>query len=248
MDKVDFSDPLFFLNVIGMHPFKTDKFSKIRQTISILIYVGVNFFGVLELIFNSQGLETYARASSTMVPQYQVKKFEKLKIYNVAFQLICKIFVLIYHRESIAQLLKDSERFWPLDKLGKQHQPNFAKTHNYLKKFFLLYKVMITFTCLQFVAVKIIFKNPKPICISFGESQGLEPKYDNMYLMLHFSITLVSINLVNGFDGLFFYFIGHILTELKMVKTDFGDYPVENNWTDQERFKFAIIHHSFVLE
>jgi hypothetical protein len=73
MDKVEFADPLLFLNLIGMHPFKTDTFSKTREIISISIFFLVIFSGLLELIFNSQGLETFARASDTMVPQCQVR-------------------------------------------------------------------------------------------------------------------------------------------------------------------------------
>nr|CAM84004.1 olfactory receptor 6 [Tribolium castaneum] len=233
MDKVEFSDPLFFLNVIGMHPFKADKFSKFRLAFSIAVYFAVIFSGVLELIVNSQGLETYARASDTLIPQCQ---------------LVCKIFVLAKYKKQIARLLNGSQRFWDLGQFGARYGNSFGKTHKYLKSFFLLYKVMLTFTCLQFLAVKIIFKIPKPIAISFGETKGLEPLYDHLYLVLHAMITLVTINLVNGFDGLFFYFIGHVLTELKMVKVAFGDSPIETNWSEEKRFKFAVRHHRFVLE
>ncbi|EFA09299.1 odorant receptor 110 [Tribolium castaneum] len=233
MDKVEFSDPLFFLNVIGMHPFKADKFSKFRLAFSIAVYFAVIFSGVLELIVNSQGLETYARASDTLIPQCQ---------------LVCKIFVLAKYKKQIARLLNGSQRFWDLGQFGARYGNSFGKTHKYLKSFFLLYKVMLTFTCLQFLAVKIIFKIPKPIAISFGETKGLEPLYDHLYLVLHAMITLVTINLVNGFDGLFFYFIGHVLTELKMVKVAFGDSPIETNWSEEKRFKFAVRHHRFVLD
>ncbi|KAJ3645468.1 hypothetical protein Zmor_023119 [Zophobas morio] len=233
MSKVDFSDPLFFLNVIGMHPFKNDRVSKLRRAFSLTVYAITIFSGVMELGFNSEGLETYARASESMVPQTQ---------------LVVKMVVLIVHRRQIGQLLKDSGRFWALDVFGSQYKDSFSRVHHFLKRFFLLYKTMIIFTCLQFLAVKIVFKIKKPVCISYGESEGLEAPYEQMYLILHISITLVSINVINGFDGLFFYFIGHILSELQMVKVAFGNYNIGTPWNERTRFRMTAKHHSRVLE
>jgi hypothetical protein len=252
MDKVEFADPLLFLNLIGMHPFKTDTFSKTREIISISIFFLVIFSGLLELIFNSQGLETFARASDTMVPQCQVRSGQvrsgQMLIKITVLQLIGKIAVVVVYKKEIARLLQDSEKFWPLDRFGDQHGETFGRTHTLLRRFFRVYKVMITFTCLEFIAVKVIFKIKKPVAICYGESKGLEAPYEQLYFLLHMGITWVSINIINGFDGLFFYFIGHVLSELHMVKTAFGNYDIGTNWSDTERFKITAKHHSFVLE
>lgn len=75
MCKIQFDEPLWFLNIVGLNPLNTNKFSKLRRFVSISISLGIFCSGILESIVHFEGLETCSRASESMIVQYQVKKY-----------------------------------------------------------------------------------------------------------------------------------------------------------------------------
>ncbi|XP_063915601.1 uncharacterized protein LOC135131686 [Zophobas morio] len=54
--------------------------------------------------------------------------------------------------------------------------------------------------------------------------------------------------IVLGFDGLFFYMVGHILSEMKLIKVAFENSNIQPQWNHEKRFRRATEHHIFVLQ
>lgn len=138
------------------------------------------------------------------------------------------------------ELITGLKKFWRLDKFGEQTK--LERTHILLNKFFFLYKLIMILMALQFVLRKFVSHSNKPLAIAYGESKGLSPSVDHFYFILHSTSTFIIFYAVTGFDGLFFFFIGHVLTELKMVKMS---YQMSQN--HREKFLETIQHHAFVL-
>jgi hypothetical protein len=72
MDKAQLTEPLRFLNLIGLDPFNNDRFSARRKSLAICIPLTVAISAALEVLLNFQGLETCSRASESMIVVYQV--------------------------------------------------------------------------------------------------------------------------------------------------------------------------------
>lgn len=72
MAKVKITEPLNFLNVLGLNPLNSTNFTQFRKFLSLGIFLTVIILAWLELLLNFEGLETYSRASEAMIVQYQV--------------------------------------------------------------------------------------------------------------------------------------------------------------------------------
>nr|CAM84009.1 olfactory receptor 11 [Tribolium castaneum] len=226
MGKVKFTEPLEFLNVVGLNPENCSNFSLFRRVISLGFFLVVITLGLLELLLHFEGLETCSRASEAMIVQYQ---------------LFIKIAVLLKHRKNLVVLMQKTRKFWPLDKFGQDAK--IERPHKLLKAFFFAYKLIMILMALQYILRKFVSKNGKPLAIAFGESKGLSPKVDHLYFVLHSTSTFVVLHAVTGFDRLFFFLIGHVLTELKLVKKS---YRLTQN--RREKFLETVQHHAFALE
>ncbi|XP_044253023.1 odorant receptor 22c-like isoform X2 [Tribolium madens] len=225
MAKVKFTEPLKFLNVVGVNPLNYSNFSLFRRVVSLGLFLVVIILGLLELLLHFDGLETCSRASEAMIVQYQ---------------LIIKIAILLKHKKDLVVLIDQTKKFWPLDKFGQQAK--LERPHRLLKTFFFVYKTIMFLMTVQYILRKFVSKSNKPLAISYGEKQGLSPEVDHLYFVLHSTTTFVILYAVTGFDGLFFYLIGHVLTELKLVEIS---YRLSHNRKD--KFLETIQHHASVL-
>lgn len=118
--------------------------------------------------------------------------------------------------------------------------------HKYAQRFFYLYQILLTFSASQYVLLTI--GSNKPMILTYGETEGFSSKTLNCLLVWHTLYIFIIYNIINGFDGLFFYLIAHVLTELKMVKVAFSGLKIKPRWSYKERFRKSTQHHKFILE
>ncbi|XP_044252956.1 uncharacterized protein LOC123003946 [Tribolium madens] len=230
MDKVNLSHPLIHLNVMGFNPFKNDRFSKIRKFITITVFALGNIFSFLELFLHYDNPHVIVRSSEIVFPFFQ---------NNV------KIAILLVYRKQLAQLVQKSTEFWAMDKFGENYQHNISIRHEYVRNFYLGYRLMLVFSCSQYFLLTI--GSDKPMILSYGETEGLSSRALLCYLIFHSVFLMLNFNLISGFDGLFFFLIAHVLSELQMVKIAFSSLKIETLGNDKKRFKSSIQHHRFVL-
>ncbi|XP_063915653.1 uncharacterized protein LOC135131734 isoform X1 [Zophobas morio] len=142
----------------------------------------------------------------------------------------------------MAQLKESSSKFWNLDNFDGRFKTECGHIYTLLGRFFRVHKSMMVLMTLQYVLRKIIFKSDLPLTITYGESQGFSPKVDFILFVFHCVATFTVLHVIVGFDGLFFYFIGHILSEVKMLQSAFKIVQFKDN-----DLVISIKHHQFVL-
>lgn len=72
--------------------------------------------------------------------------------------------------------------------------------------------------------------------------------YGGLVFGLHTVYMFVACCVVGGFDCLFFYLLGHAVSELKMLTFAFSDKEIGKKWSCEERFKYSVKHHIQVFE
>ncbi|KAJ3645467.1 hypothetical protein Zmor_023118 [Zophobas morio] len=230
MGKVQFSEPLRFLIKLGFSPYQTENSSCIKRIFCVVIFLCVVISSCLELSTNFNKA-TIIRGCELLSPYYQVA---------------CRFFVLIKHKNKLKVLLEESAHFWELDEFGDPHDNTNTKIHKLLEKSFQMYRRLLYFSAVQYILGAIF--NEQPMTLSYGETQGLNFKFRILYFVFHLVYLFVILTVVCGYDGVFFYIIAHILSELKMVKAAFGNSPIRTQWNSEERFRKATEHHRFLLK
>ena len=142
----------------------------------------------------------------------------------------------------MARLIESSSKFWNLDSFDGRFKRQCGHIHTLLGRFFRVYKSMMLLMTLQYVLRKIIFKSDLPLASTYGETQGFSPTVDLILFVFHCVATFMVLHVIIGFDGLFFYFIGHILSEVQMLQSAFKIVQFKDN-----DFVISIKHHQFVL-
>ena len=164
----------------------------------------------------------------------------------VYFQMWCKFLVLLKHSKKIKVLIKESEKFWPLHMFGELYQRPNSKYHRILETCFRFYRRLVFVVLAQYATSAIV--SHKPMILSYGETQGLELRLWLFYFSAHTLYITVMFYIVLGFDGLFFYMVGHILSEMKLIKVAFENSNIQPQWNHEKRFRRATEHHIFVLQ
>nr|XP_015838469.1 PREDICTED: uncharacterized protein LOC107398561 [Tribolium castaneum] len=231
MDKVKLAQPLAHLNIIGLDPLKNDRFSKIRTVITVAVFALCNVFSFSELFLHYNNPHVIVRSSEVVFP---------------FFQNDWKIAIMLVYKKNLAQLIQNTSRFWQIDAFGKNYQYSMGIKHKYVRIFYLVYRLMLMFSCSQYILLTI--GSDRPMILSFGETGGLGSGALLFYLIFHIVYLLIIFNVINGFDGLFFFLVAHVLSELQMVKVAFSSSKVITFWNHKRRFKSAIQHHRFVLD
>ncbi|RZC32131.1 7tm 6 domain containing protein [Asbolus verrucosus] len=231
MDKVEFSQPLFFLNLVGLNLLKNDEFSKARRVILVLILFLVFVLAYSELLTNFNNFDTIVHASEVIFPQYQI---------------IWKTVILIIYKKGLAQRIEETTHFWPLNQFGKNVAKSAISVHTLLRKIFMGYAILIYSSASLFIFPAI--GSDRPIILTYGENRGFSAETKIFYFIFHTIATFITLTLVTGFDGLFFYFVGHILSELKMLKIAFSDLKIETAWSCSRRLSLSIQHHIYILK
>ena len=129
---------------------------------------------------------------------------------------------------------------------GELYQRPNSKYHRILETCFRFYRRLVFVVLAQYATSAIV--SHKPMILSYGETQGLELRLWIFYFSTHTLYIIVMYYLVLGFDGLFFYMVGHSLTEMKMIKVAFGNSNIQAQWNNKKRFRRATEHHIFVLQ
>ena len=230
---------------MGFSPFQTGISAYIKKFVYVTIYVCVVTSSCLEILTNFNKA-TLVRGFEVICIYYQVKKYCLLQFKNIRFQLGWKFFVLFKHNNTLKRLVEESKVFWELDVFGDHHENTNSKIHKLLGKSFQTYRWLLYFSCLQYIGAAILTN--KSMLLSYGETQGLNLQFRILYFMLHSAYMYMVLCFMLGFDGLFFYIIAHILSELKMVKAAFGNSPIPTQWNSEKRFRMATKHHRFVLK
>ena len=246
MAKVQFSEPLRFVINLGLSPYQTENSSCIKRIFCVVIFLCVVISSCLELSTNFNKA-TIIRGCELLSPYYQVTKHCLLYLLsNFRLQVACRFFVLIKHKNKLKVLLEESAHFWELDEFGDPHDNTNTKIHKLLEKSFQMYRRLLYFSAVQYILGAIF--NEQPMTLSYGETHGLNFKFRIFYFVFHLVYLFVILSVVCGYDGVFFYIIAHILSELKMVKAAFGNSPIRTQWNSEERFRKATEHHRFLLK
>lgn len=233
MEKAKLSEPLLLIHIAGMSPLVTNKFALIRSVSSIIIYTLTLLLLLMELFFNYKGIETLARASESLFAQYA---------------LAWKIAVFVVYKDKLAKVVRRCGNLWSLEEFGELWGSHFASQHKFLKKFFRVYNVNLFVLCTQFALIPLFDEELNSVMMYYAEDEVASPAYGNFVYGLHFVYMFVAACIVGGFDCLFFYLIGHIVSEFKMLRVSFSDKDIGKSWTYRERFRRSIKHHIHILE
>ncbi|CAH1376354.1 unnamed protein product [Tenebrio molitor] len=233
MEKAKLSEPLLLIHIAGMSPLVTNKFALIRSVSSIIIYTLTLLLLLMELFFNYKGIETLARASESLFAQYA---------------LAWKIAVFVVYKDKLARVVRKCGNLWSLEEFGERWGSHFASQHKFLKKFFRVYNVNLFVLCTQFALIPLFDEELNSVMMYYAEDEVASPAYGNFVYGLHFVYMFVAACIVGGFDCLFFYLIGHIVSEFKMLRVSFSDKDIGKSWTYRERFRRSIKHHIHILE
>lgn len=212
---------LKLVDVLGLDPRKCDSFSKFRQIFSFLCIVSVSLSSHVEFFLNFEGLETYERASESIVPQYQT---------------IFKMLWFVVYKNEIIRMINKFRFFWKLEQFGDSE----LNTQYFFQIFFYIYVPMLAITCTLFTVVNFVFKTGKPISLCYGESKGLDSPEFEINVSVQAVVMVIIFLGVAGYDMIFFYFIANICMQFKMVKIVFGRRKIK---TVTE----AVKHHVFLL-
>lgn len=74
MDKVDFSQPLRHLDIVGLNPFKNDGFSKIRRGVTATFFILCTYLSYSEFFLHSNNFQIIVRGSEIVFPLYYVNQ------------------------------------------------------------------------------------------------------------------------------------------------------------------------------
>lgn len=163
-------------------------------------------------------------------------------------QLGWKIAIFLIYRKEMAEILEDSNNFWPLNEFGDAYTSKFYSQHKFLSRFFRVYVVNLSILCTQFVLIPFISstEDQQTVMMYYKEKEA-SFFYAQFVYVVHTIYMFFGCVLVAGFDCLFFYLIGHIVSELKMIAVAFSGDDISKEWTYEERFKIAVQHHIFIL-
>lgn len=226
MDKVQFTIPLFYLDLVGLRPEKESIFSNFRKYVAGGVYAMIVVSSYAEMFTNLDNQDVVVSCIESAF---------------AGVQNACKMLVLICYKKEIGQLIQDTNRFFLLDHFGQQHGDKMREQH---KVFKLFYNVLLAFMNFAIVIYTYAsFVNQEPAILSYGQTKGLSPFFQKFYAALDVTHMTSVICIICGFDGIFFYLIAHVVSELKMIRVAFND--GRNHC--YEKLKLIIQHHSFVL-
>lgn len=226
MDKVQFTIPLIYLNFVGLHPEKNSIFSFFRKCITGISYAMIVASSYAEMFTNLDNQDVVVSC---------------IESGFAGVQNACKMLVLVWYKKEIGQLIQNTHRFFPLDHFGRHQQAKMRAQHRIFK---LVYSISLAFMNFAIVIYTYAsFVNQEPAILSYGQTKGLSPFFQKFYAGLDVVHMTSVICIICGFDGIFFYLIAHVVSELKMIRAGFND--GKNHY--QEKLKIMVQHHSYVL-
>lgn len=224
-DKVDFTIPLRFLGFAGLSPKSRSKLANYRKTffLSVVAFLQISSFTELVTNFNNEVLGSF------------------IETFFVTVQNLCKMIILIVYKEKVRDLLENVDQFWDFDQFGKIAGDQMRKDH---KGFRLFYKFFITNMNLATLLYSyMVLASGQPVVLCFGRTRGLTITERRSYVTLNIINFIALTTAICGFDGMFFYLIAHITSELKLIRNGFDN--GNNHFLAQ--LKPIIQHHVFVL-
>nr|XP_015838473.1 PREDICTED: odorant receptor 85a-like [Tribolium castaneum] len=224
---------LKLIDIIGLHPLKSDKYSTMRKTISFLSLVVILISAQLEFLSHLSVFEVYNSGPHSTIPP---------------LQSLLKMATLHFYKNELIDLMEKSKSFWKLDKFGDLYKQELSKLHRLVTIIVYIYIALLTATCVQLAVLTLIFRRGKPIFLCYGGLYGLESPHYEIYSILDaIGIGVISIA-VSGYDAMFFFFALDIYTEFKMIKSAFKRHSDQTVSSYNKQFIEAVKHHDFLLQ